>query len=234
MLGHRAGDCRQRERGRQRESTATPAESASPPDAGVAATPESAAAPEHPAEEPALIEVWRPGRSEGRRRPRDRRREPRRQAGTSAKAGARLPASRQWRASAEAQPSNEQAATSPPPKSGRPPRHHRRHGGEHRATIAGQPPGPQDRGERPQRERERPQARPARFERREREKAPGSKFARSPSSQRSRPNWRPTPRSGAECRPRSIASASIAGSGMPVSSAPAERRRHWRAPAMCA
>jgi ATP-dependent RNA helicase SUPV3L1/SUV3 len=157
------------------EDVAAPAESTSPPDVGVTATDETTAAPEHPAEEPVLIEVWRPGRSEGRRRPRERRREPHRQTG----AKARKPAEASGEltvASTESQPSNEQAATSSPAKSGRQPRPHHRHGGERRQDRGDH----SERGERPKGERERVQARPARFERREREKAPdpNSPFAK--------------------------------------------------------
>jgi ATP-dependent RNA helicase SUPV3L1/SUV3 len=155
-------------------------ETALAPDSGVGATQESAAPPDQPAEEPVLIEVWRPGRSEGRRRPRDRHREPRRQAGIDAQKPAESGGEAAVAAaSAEAQPSDEQAGTPAPPKSGRPPRHHRQHGGERRQDRSDRNDR-NDRGERSQRERERPQARPARFERREREKAPdpNSPFAK--------------------------------------------------------
>jgi ATP-dependent RNA helicase SUPV3L1/SUV3 len=162
--------------------TAAPTESAPQLDVTVASTPESAVASEQPAESD-LIEVWRPGRSEGRRRPRERRREPRRHTGMETQKPAEATGEPAVAASAEAQPSNDQASTSPPPKSGRPPRH-RRHGGEHRQETHqdNRQNNRQDRGERRQRERERerPQARPARFERREREKAPdpNSPFAK--------------------------------------------------------
>jgi ATP-dependent RNA helicase SUPV3L1/SUV3 len=159
--------------------SASPAETTSPPDSGVGAIEESAA-PQQAAEETVLIEVWRPGRSEGRRRPRDRRREPRRQAGTDAQKPAQSGGETALAAaSAEAHPSDEQTATPAPPKSGRPPRHHRRHDGERRKDR-GDPSERNDRGERSQRERERPQSRPATFERREREKAPdpNSPFAK--------------------------------------------------------
>jgi ATP-dependent RNA helicase SUPV3L1/SUV3 len=160
--------------------TAAPTESASQLDVTVASTPASAVASEQPAESD-LIEVWRPGRSEGRRRPRDRRREPRRHTGIETQKPAEAAGEPAVAVSTESRPSSEQAATSPPPKSGRPPRH-RRHGGEHRQETRqdNRQNNRQDRGERPQRERERPQARPARFERREREKAPdpNSPFAK--------------------------------------------------------
>jgi ATP-dependent RNA helicase SUPV3L1/SUV3 len=163
------------------EIAATPAESISPPDVSVSATPENAA-PEQPAAEPDLIEVWRPGRSEGRRRPRERRREPRRQAGMETRKPTGAAGEPAVAANSESQPSNEQAATSSsPPKSGRPPRHHRRHDGEQRyENRQDNRQQRSERGERPQRERERPQARPARLERREREKVPdpNSPFAK--------------------------------------------------------
>jgi ATP-dependent RNA helicase SUPV3L1/SUV3 len=154
------------------ETAATPAEGASQLDVSVAATPENTVASE-PAAEPDSIEVWRPGRSEGRRR----RREPRRHTGMETQKPAEAAGETAVAVSTESRPSSEQAATSPRPKSGRPPRY-RRHGGEHRQES--RQDNRQDRGERPQRERERPQARPARFERREREKAPdpNSPFAK--------------------------------------------------------
>ena len=164
------------------ESMEPPAESASPPDTDVAATHESAAATEQPAEEPVLVEVWRPGRSEGRRRPRERRREPRRQAGMEAtKAGGERRRSRSWlRAQSRSRRINKRRLPRRPNLDGLH-RHHRRHGGEHRQDHNDRNDRA-DRGERPQRdrERERPQSRPARFERREREKAPdpNSPFAK--------------------------------------------------------
>ena len=168
----------------------TTAESAPPAVAGVAAaTPEGAASAQQPAESE-LIEVWRPGRSEGRRRPRERHREPRRHTSVETHKPAEIAGEPGVAASAESQPSNEEATTSGPPRPGRPPRH-RRHGGERRQESRQenrqdsrqenrrdnrQDRG--DRGERPARDRERP--RPPRFERREREKAPdpNSPFAK--------------------------------------------------------
>jgi ATP-dependent RNA helicase SUPV3L1/SUV3 len=136
------------------------------------------------AEEPALVEVWRPGRSEGRRRPRERTREQRWQPrgdrpqpvstadpAAAAPEGESKPPGEL--AAAEASPSSSpntspNASPDSQSRSGRPPRHRGRGGGEHR------------RGEGPQRERERPQERPARFDRREREKQPdpNSPFAK--------------------------------------------------------
>ncbi len=136
-----------------------------------------------PAEEPALVEVWRPGRSEGRRRPRERRREHRRDGQTTSprraeEAGA--PAAVTG-AEADVAPSGEAAAVAPPQPESRPesrserPQRQRRRGG-HR----------QDRPEHPARDGDRRPSRPEkigrpqRFERREREKAPdpNSPFAK--------------------------------------------------------
>jgi ATP-dependent RNA helicase SUPV3L1/SUV3 len=130
-------------------------------------------APAKPAEEPVMIEVWRPGRAERperSRRPRFKRRDasrhkaaeqgaPRRPdeaipAVAAAEAGASLP-------SAEGAPAEQ-------PHAKRHQRHHRR-------------PKPEQRFDRPPRERDRERpARPPRFERRERDKAPdpNSPFAK--------------------------------------------------------
>jgi ATP-dependent RNA helicase SUPV3L1/SUV3 len=147
------------------EGALAPTEAASAAPATTEAVVESAAREAPPAEETALVDVWRPGRNEGRRRPRERRHDQRRQPRTEVvQQIATEPASAA--AEGEAAPSGEQSEA--PPKSGRPPRHRRAR--EHR----------HDHSERPQRERERPPARPARFERREREKAPdpNSPFAK--------------------------------------------------------
>jgi ATP-dependent RNA helicase SUPV3L1/SUV3 len=127
------------------------------------------------AAEPILIEVWRPGRSEGRRRPRPGRREAgketrrdavRRAPPQSAEIVVALAPSADAMASSPAeQPQNAGAA---PSQEARPSRHRRRHGGEHRAG--------EHRPDRPQRER--PPARPARFERREKAPDPNSPFAK--------------------------------------------------------
>jgi ATP-dependent RNA helicase SUPV3L1/SUV3 len=117
-------------------------------------------------EGPVLVEVWRPGRTEGRRRPRDRQRGDRRPAHVGTPRQAALAAEPGTvPAEGESTPPGE-AASDSAPKAARPPRHRRR-GGEHG----------RDRSERPERERT---ARPARFERREREKAPdpNSPFAK--------------------------------------------------------
>ncbi len=134
-----------------------------------AAEPLAEAAPS----EPVLIEVWRPGRAEGRRRP---PRPKRRGAGNEA-APARQPAdiaatpvvaTAEADSIAQAVPA-EPATGSPPPREGRHFRQRRK--------------GPPDRTDRPRRERERPPAhlRPERHERHERrEKAadPNSPFAK--------------------------------------------------------
>jgi len=150
-----------------------PAESVAPPELQGADVAAAAATPEPPAE-PALVEVWRPGRPEGRRHPRDRHREhgkpgrrnvPRRSSDTEPPAVA---------ASGEAAPSPEQPAAEPPGRADRPPRHRHRRGDRR--------PERRDRPEAAARERDRdrPQARPPRFERRERDKAPdpNSPFAK--------------------------------------------------------
>jgi ATP-dependent RNA helicase SUPV3L1/SUV3 len=157
------------------ESTTAAVEAAPATDAGAAgAAAEAATEPTRPVEEPALVEVWRPGRSEGRRRPRDRHREPRKprpadrpQLTTDAEGLAAA-----GTAGETAAAPSEPAASATPTRADRPPRHPRR--GDKRRY---------DRPDRPPRDRERPPgpaARPARFERREREKAPdpNSPFAK--------------------------------------------------------
>jgi ATP-dependent RNA helicase SUPV3L1/SUV3 len=156
---------------------------ATPPSPEIAETKiDEAAAQAQAAEEPALVEVWRPGRSEGRRRPRERNREQRWQPRTdspqpvsTAEPIAATPEgeskSHGELAAPEASPgSSPNTSPDSQPRSGRPPRHRGRGGGDHR----------RDRGDAPQRERERPQERPARFDRREREKQPdpNSPFAK--------------------------------------------------------
>jgi ATP-dependent RNA helicase SUPV3L1/SUV3 len=130
-------------------------------------------APDKPAEEPVMIEVWRPGRAarpEGPRRPRFKRREagrqkvaeqgPPRQPDEATAAVAAAPT--------ETSPSGPQSVATEQPHAKRHQRHRRRNK-------------PEQRFDRPPRdhERERP-ARPQRFERREREKAPdpNSPFAK--------------------------------------------------------
>jgi ATP-dependent RNA helicase SUPV3L1/SUV3 len=149
-------------------------------DTETAATPSSAVAeasaeiaPDKPAEEPVMIEVWRPGRAgrpEGARRPRFKRREAGRhkaaEQGTSRQPDAAVAAVAA--APTEASPPSAESAATEQPHAKRHQRHHRR-------------PKPEQRFDRPPRERDRERpARPQRFERREREKAPdpNSPFAK--------------------------------------------------------
>jgi ATP-dependent RNA helicase SUPV3L1/SUV3 len=129
--------------------------------------------PDKPAEEPVMIEVWRPGRAgrpEGARRPRFKRREAGRH--KSAEQGAPRQPDATTAAVAAAPieaslPSAEGAATEQP--------HAKRHQRRHRR------PKPEQRFDRPPRERDRERPpRPQRFERRERDKAPdpNSPFAK--------------------------------------------------------
>jgi ATP-dependent RNA helicase SUPV3L1/SUV3 len=148
-------------------------EESGPPLAADVAAAASETVPDRPAaEEPDLIEVWRPARAEGRRNFRSRRRDAGgRDAGkrpgqsapphtettaTAASPGAAVPSTDQ--------PHSEAPASSPEERQ---PRHGRRRG------ASGRP-------DRPPRERERPPSRPPRFDRREREKAPdpNSPFAK--------------------------------------------------------
>ncbi len=119
--------------------------------------------------EPALIEVWRPGRAEGRRRERG----PRRGAGKNVRRHAGAPPAARP-ADAPALPADESvtpasgaetpAATEVHARPPRHPRHRRRHSGEHRPDRP------------PQRDRERPPVK--RFERREKAPDPNSPFAK--------------------------------------------------------
>jgi ATP-dependent RNA helicase SUPV3L1/SUV3 len=134
-------------------------------------------APDKAAEEPVMIEVWRPGRAarpdrpEGARRPRFKRREAGRH--KTVEQGAPRQPDEAIRAVAaaqtEASPPSAEGAPAEQPHAKRHQRHHRR-------------PKPEQRFDRPPRERdrERPAARPQRFERRERDKAPdpNSPFAK--------------------------------------------------------
>ncbi len=149
----------------QTETTAAPSSTVVEASAGIA--------PDKPAEEPVMIEVWRPGRAgrpEGSRRPRFKRREADRH--KVAQQGAVRQPDEAIAAVAAAEvgaspPSAEAAATEPPQTK----RHHRQHR-RHK---------PDQRFDRPQRDRERERpARPPRFERHEREKAPdpNSPFAK--------------------------------------------------------
>jgi ATP-dependent RNA helicase SUPV3L1/SUV3 len=121
------------------------------------------------------IEVWRPGRPEGRHRPRHRGRDTRRPSRSEIAAAPRAeapgPAAAVPDEAATLSPAGPAGEAEPaaivPPKLERHPRHRRHHhAGEHRP-------------DRPQRDRERPpQVRPARFERREKAPDPNSPFAK--------------------------------------------------------
>jgi ATP-dependent RNA helicase SUPV3L1/SUV3 len=145
-----------------------------------AAPADSASTPTPASTEPELIEVWRPGRSEGHRRPRPRRRETSKEDGKEGgkeggkETGRRPPPQRTEEtavvapppAAAAAVPAAEQAASAPGvlAKEARHSRHRR--WPEHR----------HERHDRPQRERERPPVK--RFERREKAPDPNSPFAK--------------------------------------------------------
>jgi ATP-dependent RNA helicase SUPV3L1/SUV3 len=132
-----------------------------------------------PADEPTLVEVWRPGRSEGHRRPRERRREHRReaQAPSSPRTGETGAPAAVVAGAADPAAAAEPAAAAPAQAEARSerPQRHRRRGGhrqdrpEHTARDGDRrPPRPEKTG------------RPARFDRRERDKAPdpNSPFAK--------------------------------------------------------
>jgi len=119
--------------------------------------------------DPVLVEVWRPARGEGRRRPRERHREHHRPSRTEGPAAPEHAAGEPQAQSAEAPAEPAPGGTSRRP--GRPPRHRRRPpDGEHR----------RERPEVPRSEQDRRPPRPARFDRREREKQPdpNSPFAK--------------------------------------------------------
>jgi ATP-dependent RNA helicase SUPV3L1/SUV3 len=135
--------------------------------------------------EPEMIEVWRPGRAEGRRRPQGKHRHagkpfarredtPQPEAAAASSAPETAPVASSEAQSSEQTPtaepiaSAEQSIAGEPAKPERHSRHRRRHGGEQRT-------------DRPRRERERPPAHATRHERHERrEKAPdpNSPFAK--------------------------------------------------------
>ena len=129
----------------------------------------SAAAPQDVAvaAEPVLIEVWRPGRSEGRRRPRGRHREAGQDAGRRSPDASRRPEAEVAApvAAAGEGPAAERTESGPPGKQERHSRHPRRHG-------------PDNRFDRPQRKHERAPSNPQRFERREKAPDPNSPFAK--------------------------------------------------------
>ncbi len=114
------------------------------------------------AAEPVMIEVWRPVRAEGGRRPRQKRHQPRRHAPVPLRTEETAMASSSGAEPAAAL-SVEPTQPAASPKECRPPRHRRRPTGEHRP-------------DRPQRERDRPPVK--RFERREKAPDPNSPFAK--------------------------------------------------------
>jgi ATP-dependent RNA helicase SUPV3L1/SUV3 len=156
------------------ESPAVVPESAAPSPAEIAAEasgepPQEAVA----AAEPAMIEVWRPGRSEARRRPRVRHRDARKHAGQGALPQGAAPDATAPAAAADAAvPALPTEQTSPPdgspaetPRPGRHSRQRRRYASDQRF-------------ERPRREPERTPAPPMRHERREKAPDPNSPFAK--------------------------------------------------------
>jgi ATP-dependent RNA helicase SUPV3L1/SUV3 len=151
------------------------AEISSPTEAGTESAPEAAPA----SSEPVLIDVWRPGRAEGRRRPNFRRRGARKEtaqppaAAAADAADAATPAAPTGETTTAPQDIPAEAAAEQPPREGRHFRQRRR--------------GAADRGDRPRRERERPPAHVARherperkdrYERREKAPDPNSPFAK--------------------------------------------------------
>jgi ATP-dependent RNA helicase SUPV3L1/SUV3 len=129
------------------------------------AQPDAAASIATPAE-PEMIDVWRPGRAEGRRRPERRERErghrgkpfgqrhgaPHDAPAPSVGADGSAPAPATGEQAAAPTPATDAAAAEPANNAGRHSRHRRKHGGEQRF-------------DRPRRERERPPAHGARHER---------------------------------------------------------------------
>jgi ATP-dependent RNA helicase SUPV3L1/SUV3 len=154
------------------ESPATTAESGEP-----AAL---VAAPAEPAE-PAMVEVWRPGRSEGRRHPRERRREGGRRGPPPQHAPERqgegvVPAAVAAGETAPVSSSESHAERAESGAPDRPPRHsrgRRRHGPDNRFDR-------QDRNQdrKQDRKHERGPSGPPRFERREKAPDPNSPFAK--------------------------------------------------------
>jgi ATP-dependent RNA helicase SUPV3L1/SUV3 len=152
-------------------------------DAAPAETP-----PELLAAEPVLVEVWRPGRTEGRRRPRPARRESGQERGRqpfrkraaetprqrSDETGASVAAAGETVAAPPAEPISAEAMDGPKGEV-REERHSRQ---RHRRQGGGKHFGGENRPDRPHRERERQPNRPARFERREKAPDPNSPFAK--------------------------------------------------------
>jgi ATP-dependent RNA helicase SUPV3L1/SUV3 len=157
----------------QKSATETPdagaiAEAAPEPMAATTAAADAPSEQTATVVESVLVEVWRPARAEGRRRPRERHRDRGRAPRTEVPATPEHAASEPQTQNAEA--SAEQAAAATARRPDRPPRHRRRPDGEHR----------RERSEAPRREQDRRPPRPARFDRREREKQPdpNSPFAK--------------------------------------------------------
>jgi ATP-dependent RNA helicase SUPV3L1/SUV3 len=149
----------------------------------VVAAPEtpSDAAPDQPAAEPVMIEVWRPGRAgrpEGRRRPRFNRRDAGKRTEIAPSPQPNDSATPAIAAAETAQPAEDGATTSSP----KPERHqrHRRRPKPDQRPDQRQDRRPDQRFDGPPRERERPSVKPPRYERREREKVadPNSPFAK--------------------------------------------------------
>ena len=125
--------------------------------------------------EPVMIEVWRPGRSEGANRARQKQRDRRRprRTDTAPPRRAEEPVAAAPAGEAAPLPSIEQtepAGAVAPKQEERHPRHRRRHAGDHRQDR------PQRDRDRPQRDRDRPPVK--RFERREKAPDPNSPFAK--------------------------------------------------------
>ena len=125
-----------------------------------------------PPSEPMFIEVWRPGRPEGRRRPRGRHRETGRKSAKGVgeqrqESGAPAVSTQEEQKAAPVLPTEQPAPAAPsePSKAERHSRHRRSHG-------------PDQRFDRPRRERERAPAHVARQERREKAPDPNSPFAK--------------------------------------------------------
>jgi len=165
------------------------AETSAPvPEAGADAA-SAETSPELPAAEPVLVEVWRPGRTEGRRRPRPARRESGQERGRqpfrkraaetpqqrSDETGVSVAAAGEMASVPTAEP-NSVETTEGPKGEAREERHSRQ---RHRRQGGGKHFGGEHRPDRPHRDRERQQPnRPARFERREKVADPNSPFAK--------------------------------------------------------
>ena len=217
------------------QAETAPSELTPPADITMAVSDEVAA--QTPAvEEPTLVEVWRPGRSEGHRRPRERRREHRReaQAPSSPRTGETGAPAAAVAGAADPVAAAEPAAAAPPQQPGAEPRsrserpqRHRRRGGHRQGPSRSIRPATAI-GDR--------QGQRRRAGRRDSSGASGKRpripIPPSPNSRRSRPSSKPPPRNAAECLPRLTASASTGGCGMRGLCAPVERLRRLPVPAM--